>query len=72
MNVGSTEASLHTRTARWVAERVLGVKFDEAGCCDGAGLVVGADVQKEEGSKEAGVTESIKRISLGDDGWKQS
>lgn len=67
MNVGRTEASLHTRTARWVAERVLGVKFGEAGCCDGVGLVVGADVQKE-GSEEAGVTESIERVSLGDDG----
>lgn len=35
------EASLHTRTARWVVERLLGVRFDEVGACEGVGLRVG-------------------------------
>ncbi|KAI9695882.1 MAG: hypothetical protein M1836_005999 [Candelina mexicana] len=35
------EASLHTRTARWVANQVLGVTFDEEGACEGVGFVVG-------------------------------
>lgn len=35
------EASLHTRTVRWVVERILGVGFDEAGTCAGIGYQVG-------------------------------
>ena len=35
------EPSLHTRTVRWVAEQVLGVKFDEKGTCEGVGFRVG-------------------------------
>ena len=38
-----SEATLHTRTARWVAEKVLGVKFDREGRCKGVGFVVGED-----------------------------
>lgn len=34
-------ASLHTRTVRWVAERVLGVAFDEEGACEGVSFKVG-------------------------------
>lgn len=33
--------SLHTRTARWVAEEVLGVSFDEKGECEGVQFRVG-------------------------------
>lgn len=33
--------SLHTRTARWVAEQVLGVSFDEKGTCEGVQFKVG-------------------------------
>lgn len=32
------EASLHARTAEWVAERMLGVSFDGEGCCGGVGF----------------------------------
>ena len=35
------EVSLHTRTVRWVAERVLGVVFDEEGACEGVSFRVG-------------------------------
>ena len=33
--------SLHTQTARWVTERVLGTTFDENGHCAGIGFVAG-------------------------------
>ncbi|KAG7001990.1 RNA 3'-terminal phosphate cyclase [Physcia stellaris] len=33
--------SLHTRTARWVAEQVLGVSFNEKGACEGVQFKVG-------------------------------
>lgn len=43
------EATLHTKTARWVAERVLGAGFDEVGRCQGLGYAVGEDFQKRRG-----------------------
>ncbi|KAL8728388.1 MAG: hypothetical protein Q9166_005432 [cf. Caloplaca sp. 2 TL-2023] len=36
-------ATLHTKTARWVAEQLLGLKFDEKGSCEGCGFEVGED-----------------------------
>ena len=40
------EATLHTKTARWVAEQVVGVDFDELGRCRGLGYAVGEDFRK--------------------------
>ena len=38
----ATEASLHTRTAEWVASELLpGVEFDGEGSCEGVGFVAG-------------------------------
>ena len=34
-------SSLHTKTAKWVAEQVLGVGFDEKGACEGVNFRVG-------------------------------
>ncbi|KAL8809392.1 MAG: hypothetical protein Q9200_003459 [Gallowayella weberi] len=34
-------ATLHTKTARWVAERLLSLTFDERGGCEGCGFEVG-------------------------------
>ncbi|KAL8703660.1 MAG: hypothetical protein Q9201_003144 [Fulgogasparrea decipioides] len=34
-------ATLHTKTARWVAEQLLGLSFDERGTCSGCGFEVG-------------------------------
>ena len=52
------EASLHTKTARWVAEQVLGVSFDEIGRCEGVNYAVGEDFQKRRGlSLQAGMEE---------------
>ncbi|MCJ1261740.1 hypothetical protein MMC22_001608 [Lobaria immixta] len=35
------EASLHTRTVRWVVEKITGVGFDDAGTCAGIAYKVG-------------------------------
>lgn len=43
------EATLHTRTARWVAEQVVGADFDELGRCQGLGYAVGEDFQERKG-----------------------
>ena len=40
------DATLHTKTARWVAERTLDVKFNDEGECEGVGFVVGEDFQE--------------------------
>ncbi|KAI4189739.1 MAG: hypothetical protein L6R41_001255 [Letrouitia leprolyta] len=37
----NNRTSLHTQTARWVAEQVLSLKFDEQGTCSGCGFEVG-------------------------------
>ena len=34
-------SSLHTRTAKWVAEQVLGVRFNQEGTCEGVNFRVG-------------------------------
>ena len=47
-----SEASLHTQTARWVAEKVLGVKFDGEGRCEGVGFVAGEDFRGRNRRKE--------------------
>lgn len=42
------EATLHAKTARWVAEQVVGAEFDELGGCQGLGYAVGEDFQKRK------------------------
>ena len=37
------EVTLHTKTARWVAEQVVGASFDELGGCQGLEYAVGED-----------------------------
>ena len=54
------KASLHTKTARWVAEQVVGIDFDGFGRCEGLGYAVGEDYQKkgmpsDEGMKELSI-----------------
>ena len=51
------KASLHTKTARWVAEQVVGVDFDGFGRCEGLGYAVGEDFQKREMPLDEGVKE---------------
>ncbi|KAK4542508.1 hypothetical protein LTR36_006760 [Oleoguttula mirabilis] len=49
------EASLHARTAEWVAERMLGVRFDWSGGCEGVGF--GDEGGREQMRAEEGVDE---------------
>ena len=48
-------ASLHTKTARWVAEQVVGVGFDDFGRCQGMGYVVGENFKKRRMPLGAGM-----------------
>ena len=43
VDTGKQQASLHTKTARWVAEQILGVKFNDNGDCEGVNFQVGED-----------------------------
>lgn len=53
--------SLHTRTARWVVERLLGRGFDGDGGCEGVGLKVGERFwERREGWGERGKKETIE------------
>jgi RNA 3'-terminal phosphate cyclase (ATP) len=45
---GKVEPSLHARTAQWVADRIVGVEFDEEGGCEGIGFVPGGTSEGEE------------------------
>lgn len=51
------KASLHTKTARWVAEQVVGVKFDGFGRCEGLGYAVGEDFQTRGTPFDKGIKE---------------
>ena len=42
------EPSLHARTAQWVADRIVGVEFDDEGGCEGIGFVPGRRSEDEE------------------------
>ena len=52
------EASLHTRTAQWVVETILGPRF-EHGKCQGIGFMAGQRQWK------SGVASSIAKLEAG-------
>lgn len=61
----NARASLHTQTARWVAEQVLKLKFDEQGTCHGCGFQVGEvflDRLTRQGVKET--TTGIEQMGI--------
>ena len=45
VDAGVEQVSLHTRTARWVTEKILGVDFKQNGGCEGVKFCVGEDFQ---------------------------
>ncbi|CAI6340740.1 unnamed protein product [Periconia digitata] len=55
---GDREASLHARTAEWVAERMLGVRFEGGGGCVGVGYRGGW------GEEVDGVAEGLARLAV--------
>ena len=52
IDVGQQNASLHTRTARWVAEELLGVVFQKNGSCKGIEFSVGENSFREDENLE--------------------
>ncbi|KAL8871207.1 MAG: hypothetical protein Q9174_002917 [Haloplaca sp. 1 TL-2023] len=46
-------ATLHTQTARWVAEQLLGLSFDEQGTCRGCAFEVGENFVERESQLNA-------------------
>lgn len=47
VDAGEQEVSLHTRTARWVVEQVLGTEFNETGNCEGMRFRAGEDFPRQ-------------------------
>lgn len=56
--------SLHTRTVRWVAEQVLGVRFDEKGTCEGVGFRVGERYWERIEKGEESLPGEIEQLSM--------
>ena len=59
IDVGKQEASLHTKTARWVAESILAIKFTESGRCQGVRFCVGEDFQRRNQEVKDAITEVV-------------
>ncbi|MCJ1462204.1 hypothetical protein MMC07_000804 [Pseudocyphellaria aurata] len=58
INLGKIkEASLHTRTVRWVAEKMIGVGFDDAGTCAGIAYKVGERYWERTGRKDGQINQ---------------
>ena len=58
------KGSLHTQTVRWVTERVLGVKFEEDGSCEGVGFRVGERYWEREANREGSVIEGVEKLEI--------
>ncbi|KAF1848618.1 EPT/RTPC-like protein [Cucurbitaria berberidis CBS 394.84] len=56
------EQSLHAKTAQWVAQRIVGVDFDEQGGCEGIGFYPGG--VEEEGQKDKDLAKSMVKLEL--------
>ncbi|KAL8635678.1 MAG: hypothetical protein Q9228_006859 [Teloschistes exilis] len=58
-------ATLHTKTARWVAEQLLAMPFDEQGTCSGCGFEVGESFNKRtsQGAIESSTME-LERMRI--------
>ncbi|KAI4166271.1 MAG: hypothetical protein LQ342_000160 [Letrouitia transgressa] len=60
----NTSASLHTKTARWVAETVLGVTFEDDGACEGIGFEVGEEFQSRKTETAEKLEERLEQLNL--------
>lgn len=55
VDYGSEElVSLHTRTVRWVSERILGVAFDDKGTCAGVAYKIGEKYWERKDREDSG------------------
>lgn len=57
------EPSLHARTAEWVAKRMLGVKFDHTGICEGVGYGCVGRAEQPTTREGVGVDESTRELA---------
>ena len=60
---GKGDASLHTQTARWVAEKMLGVHFNESGSCQGVSFRVGETFQAKNENVEE-IVENVQQLEI--------
>ena len=58
------EPSLHTQTARWVAEQVLGMKFGENGVCDGQAFRVAEKIGERKEKKQADHAKDMESLDI--------
>lgn len=58
---GKVETSLHAQTAMWVAEKIVGARFDEDGRCEGTGFCPGDGVS---GGDEVALTEGLRGLGV--------
>ena len=55
--------SLHTKTARWVVESLVGTTFDEKGACEGVGFRVGERFW-ERADQETELLEKMEKVAV--------
>ena len=60
---GKGDAFLHTQTARWVAEKILGVHFNESGSCQGVSFRVGETFQARNDNAEE-IVENVRQLEI--------
>lgn len=62
----SVPPSLHTRTAEWVVNEILGVEFDGKGCCEGVGLAAGEVFSNRQDKNTEGeeLTAGVEALKL--------
>lgn len=60
--------SMHTRTAWWMVEELLGVEFDEHGGCEGAAFVVGKGYRSksvlQRQAQEADLARELEKLEV--------
>ena len=59
------EPSLHARTAEWIAKRMLGVKFDVQGRCEGIGLGLDERDSPIEADKDESLERKLEKLEIG-------
>ena len=60
------EASLHTQTARWVSEEILGCRFDTNGICKGIGFKAGEKYWERGKKKEVDPVRDMATLDIED------
>ena len=58
------EATLHTQTARWVAEKMLGVEFDGNGTCEGVGFKAGENYLERTIDTDSGLIKQMEEVEI--------